>query len=355
MQLTDVLEKKTKQTEPTILPHKHGHSSSTMKPHRFPTLQFLTALIPVLLLLLSPASANPWDYVIIGSGPAGLVLADRLSATGRATLLLEAGAPSTFASGGREAPQWLRASNEPLSRFDVPGFFSTFPAGHQCHDIPFPAGCVLGGGAAVNSGIWFLPAERDFAGCGWGGMEGALRRASERIPGTMAPGMDGKVWFGESFEVLGRMVRGLGWREVEANKEVECKQRCFARVPFSNIHGERGGPLGTYFLEARARRNFEVVFGARVERVVRTAGKVVGVELVKDGKREVVELAEGAKVILSAGVFGSAKILWQSGVGPRDQLEIVKAVKGSDMIDETEWIDLPVGCVFLTTPNIPSC
>jgi cellobiose dehydrogenase (acceptor) len=211
----------------------------------------------------------------------------------------------------------------------------------------------------VNSGIWFLPrVERDFAGFGWEGMEAAaaaVERARNRIPGTTKPGTDGRMWFGEAFEVFGDMVRREGWTEVEANRHMDCKRNCFARVPFSNFHGERGGPLGSYFLEARKRANFEVVFGARVERVVRTAGKVVGVQLVKDGKREVVEVAEGAKVILSAGVFGSAKILWQSGVGPRDQLEIVKAVKGHDMVDETEWIDLPVGCVFLTaTPQILS-
>jgi cellobiose dehydrogenase (acceptor) len=291
------------------------------------------------------------------------VLADRLSATGKPTLLLEAGTPSTYASGGREAPAWIRDPNEPISRFDVPGFFGAFsehPDGYQCPDIPFPAGCVLGGGAAVNSGIWFMPAARDWERFlpGWraSDMESAMRKARGRIPGTVNPSLDGKVWFPESFEVLGNMAKSLGWTEVDAARDVDNKERKFSRVPFSNIDGERAGPLGTYFLQAHGRSNFEIVFGARVERVVRVARKVTKVEFVKDGKRENVDLGEGAKVVLCAGAFGSSKILWQSGVGTRDQLEIVKAAKGHYMIDEAEWLDLPIGYVDPNkVPQVPEC
>ncbi|KAA8913781.1 cellobiose dehydrogenase [Sphaerosporella brunnea] len=310
------------------------------------TAQFsLRALLLPILLLSPAATARSWDYIIVGSGPAGLVLSDRLSATGKSTLLLEAGVASTYASGGREGPSWLRDSNEPLSRFDVPGFFGAFlahPDGHQCPDIPFPAGCVLGGGSAVNSALWFLPPGGDLP---WVDEEEgeAVAKARKKIPGTTNPSMDGKMWFPESFDILGKMMRSLGWSEVDANKEMDRKDRCFARASFGNTDGERGGPLTSYFLAAEKRPNFEIVYGARVERVLRTAGKVVGLEFVRDRKRETVNLAEDGKAILSAGVFGSAKILWQSGIGTRDQLEIIKAVKGDDMIPETEWIDLPVG------------
>ncbi|KAF8543135.1 hypothetical protein BDD12DRAFT_774183 [Trichophaea hybrida] len=304
--------------------------------------------------------ALPWDYVIVGTGPAGLVLADRLSAIGKRTLILEAGTPSTYASGGREAPAWIKDSNEPLSRFDIPGFFEAFsahPDGHQCPDTPLPilAGCLLGGGTAVNSGIFIFPPAEDWDRnfpAGWKSqdMVRATERARKRIPGTYNPSQDGKIWFPESFDVLGRMVKSMGWTKVAANQDVDRKNRAFSRTPFMNIRGERGGPMESYLLEALPRRGFEIWYGARVERVIRKKGVVSGVEFIKDGERQEVHLAKGGKAILSAGTFGSPKILWQSGIGTRDQLDIVRSARGELMVDEKEWINLPVGYNLMDHP-----
>ncbi|KAF8253936.1 FAD/NAD(P)-binding domain-containing protein [Wilcoxina mikolae CBS 423.85] len=310
-----------------------------------------------MIILALPSKG--WDYVIVGTGPAGLVLADRLSATGKRTLVLEAGTPSTYASGGREAPAWIKDSNEPLSRFDIPGFFGAFsahPDGHQCPDTPLPilAGCLLGGGTAVNSGIFIFPPAEDWDRnfpTGWKSqdMMRATERARKRIPGTYNPSQDGKIWFPESFEVLGRMVKSMGWTEVAANQDVDWKNRAFSRTPFMNIRGERGGPMEGYLLKALPREGFEIWYGARVERVIRKRGMVSGVEFIKDGERQEVYLAEGGKVILSAGTFGSPKILWQSGIGTRDQLEIVRSAQEL-MVDEKEWINLPVGYNLMDHP-----
>lgn len=60
-----------------------------------------------------------YDYIVVGAGPAGIIVADRLSETGGRTLLLEQGGPSYGITGGTERPGWLNGTG--LSRVDVPG------------------------------------------------------------------------------------------------------------------------------------------------------------------------------------------------------------------------------------------
>lgn len=62
-----------------------------------------------------------------GAGPAGIVVADRMSEAGKRTLLLEQGGPSYYVTGGRERPDWLQNTN--LSRVDVPGLYKSIFVG----------------------------------------------------------------------------------------------------------------------------------------------------------------------------------------------------------------------------------
>jgi len=161
--------------------------------------------------------------------------------------------------------------------------------------------------------------------------------------------MDGQRYLQDGFNVLAGGLRNSGWSEVTANSVPNRKNRTFAHTPYMFSGGERGGPLATYLVSANQRSNFKLWLNTSVRRLVREGGHVTGVEVeaFRDGGyKGVVPLTSiSGRVILSAGTFGSAKILLRSGIGPKDQLDIVKnsVVDGPTMIGNDSWINLPVG------------
>lgn len=99
---------------------------------------------------------DTWDYVVIGAGAGGIPVADRLSEAGHKVLLLEKGPVSTARWGGSLKPDWLEG--EDLTRFDVPGLCNQIwhdSTGIVCSDMDQFAGCILGGGTAINAGLWW--------------------------------------------------------------------------------------------------------------------------------------------------------------------------------------------------------
>jgi cellobiose dehydrogenase (acceptor) len=298
----------------------------------------------------SPAPTESYDYIVIGGGAGGIPVADKLSESGKSVLLLEKGPPSLARFGGTMGPAWATSNN--LTRFDVPGLCNQIwvdSAGVACTDIDQMAGCVLGGGAAVNAALWWKPVDVDFDynfPSGWksADVKGAIDRVFKRIPGTDTPSMDGKRYKQEGFDVLSGALGADGWKSVVANDQQNQKNRVYSHSPFMYENGQRQGPLGAYLPTSLARKNFKLLMNTMARRVVRTGGKATGVEL-ESGYCGTVNLNPGGRVILSSGTFGSTKLLYRSGIGPKDQLNIVKgsAKDGASMISESDWINLPVG------------
>ncbi|KAK3322580.1 cellobiose dehydrogenase-like protein [Apodospora peruviana] len=300
-------------------------------------------------------TGTTFDYIVVGGGAGGIPLADKLSESGKSVLLIEKGPASSGRWGGTMKPNWLVGTN--LTRFDVPGLCNQIwvdSAGIACTDTDQMAGCVLGGGTAVNAGLWWKPYTLDWDylfPSGWKSTDlaAATSRVFSRIPGTDTPSKDGKLYLQEGFNALAGGLKSSGWNQVTANNVPNQKNRTFAHTAYMYSNGERGGPLATYLVSAKGRSNFKLWLNTTVKRVVRDGGHVTGLELeaFRDGGYQgIVNLTSiTGRVILSAGTFGSAKILLRSGIGPKDQLDIVKSstIDGPTMIGNSSWINLPVG------------
>lgn len=307
-----------------------------------------------------PVPNKQYDYIIVGGGAGGIPIADKLSEAGKKVLLIEKGPASTgrWAGSAKPAwnsPPWLEGTG--LSRFDVPGLCNEIwvdSAGIACTDVDRMAGCLLGGGTAINAGLWWKPNKLDWDfnfPNGWksSDMTPATSRVFSRIPGSDTPSQDGKRYLQQGFEALSVGLKAGGWSEVTANNAPDSKNRTFAHAPFMFAGGERGGPLATYLVSASKRSNFEMWLNTAVKRVVRDGGHATGLEVEpfrSGGYAGTVSLTPGTgRVILSAGAFGTSKILFRSGIGPSDVLDVVKAstTDGATMIAKDNWIPLPVG------------
>ncbi|KAJ3037383.1 hypothetical protein HDV00_001749 [Rhizophlyctis rosea] len=300
-----------------------------------------------------------YDYIIIGGGAGGQVMADRLSEAGKQVLLLERGQPSTWAHGGRDGPEWTTQGQ--LTRYDVPGLCNEIWAnssGIACPDYDNMAGCVLGGGTAINAGLFWKPNRYDFDQfpSGWQGndIQSSIQKVFSKIPSAQATSQDGKYYYDELHNTVAPYLSSSGFTEVNANSVPDTKNMTFNRPPFMFIKGERGGPLATYMLTARSRSNFKIWFNTMAERVSRSGSQATGVDIVptaNGGYGGNVKLNAGGRVILSAGAFGSPKVLWRSGIGSTDMLQVVAAAEGSKMVAQSQWINLPVGYNLMDHTN----
>ncbi|KAI9706878.1 MAG: hypothetical protein M1820_004657 [Bogoriella megaspora] len=321
----------------------------------------------------STPPTTTYDYIIVGGGAGGIPLADRLSEAGNSVLLIERGPPSSGRWGGTLKPNWLKNTN--LTRFDVPGLDNEIwvdSAGIACPDTGEMAGCVLGGGTAINAGLWWHAPDVDWDynfPTGWKSTDlaSSVSKVFSRIPGTYSPSMDRIQYLDQGFSVVGGALSKAGYQFIEANASPQQRNRTYTRPVFMYSNAERGGPLATYLVTANARKNFKMIMNTSVKRVVRSGAHVTGVEVENFnggagycGTFNVT--AKTGRVILSAGALGTPKILMRSGIGPADQLAVVKSsADGPTMIDSKQWLNLPVGLnlddhmntdIQITHPNI---
>lgn len=297
---------------------------------------------------------------MVGGGPSGIIAATRLAqSSSKSVLLLSRGQGPTVGTGAVGTVGF----NNTLAPIDVPGLstaVTSYNVGDQplfqaylCTDVDAFASCVFGGGASINYMVFPHPPERDFddkwpAGWNWDDVSAAADRVWDVNPGTMLPSMDGKRYDQGMFETVSKFLDAQGWAEVDQVADPNSKNKVYSYpnwdIGVSQGLPKRVGPVRTYLPLAEELDNFSYRLNSTVKRVIRNGGQVTGVEVETESGVETVSLAAGGKVVLAAGPWGTPRILFNSGIGPADQIQTVAdGTSGVSAPPKEDWIDLPVG------------
>ncbi|RAH78752.1 FAD/NAD(P)-binding domain-containing protein [Aspergillus japonicus CBS 114.51] len=301
--------------------------------------------------VVATVSNTTYDYIVVGGGAAGIVAAERLAETSKKVLLIERGVAPTTELGATDALSW----NSSMTPFDIPALGSSLTSlnlmgDYLCDDTAGMAGCVLGGGTIVNAESFIHPQEADFddkwpTGWKWKDIEAAANRLYALNPGSTLPSADGKRYDQGMYTVLSGFLKGLGWKSVDSQKQPNEKHMVYSYPSWDVGNGIRAGPVRSYLPLVQDLDNFSLRTSTKVRRLVRRSARVTGVEVeTSSGGIEIINLNAGGKVVLAAGSMSTPRILFNSGIGPTEQIQTVKSGNtGITLPPSSEWINLPVG------------
>ena len=268
------------------------------------------------------------DYVIVGAGSAGSVLANRLTEDGRHTVLV-------LEHGGSDRSIYIQmpaALSYPMNMARYNWQYETEPEPHLGgRPLHCPRGKVIGGSSSINGLVYVRGNPLDYerweaegaAGWGYRHVLPYFRRAEARRAG-------GNAWRGDAGPLAtrtGRLANPLYRVFVEAAIEAGygttddmngARQEGFGAMDMTVKDGVRWSAANAYLKPALKRPNLTLVTHALATGLIFDGSRAIGVRYERDGVRH--EVRARREVILAGGPINSPQLLKLSGIGPAEEL-----------------------------------
>jgi choline dehydrogenase len=273
--------------------------------------------------------ARSYDYVIVGAGSAGCVVARRLvDGTDATVLLLEAGGPGEGVASLSNPPQWVENLGSPYDwayRYE--------PSPHVAHrSIPLSLGKVLGGSGSINGMVWARGHRADYDAWAEAGNAGWDFHSVLPLFKQAEDWEDG----GSAFRGAGGPIRVERARNlhpvaaafIDAGRSYGMPYLDDVNVPEPegvgpmNLNvkgGMRCSPAGAYLRPVMGNQNLTVLTEAQAVKLTFSGTRCTGVDFLLDAKLR--SVGASRELILCAGAIHTPRLLLLSGVGPQADLE----------------------------------
>ena len=307
----------------------------------------------------SSLSDESFDYVIVGAGSAGCLLANRLSADPKTRV-------AVIEAGGKDDWIWFHIPAGYLFAIGNPRadwMFKTEPdPGLNGRAIAYPRGKVVGGSSAINAMIYMRGQGADYdqwrqmglEGWGWDDVLPYFRQHEDIFAGRSEfHGTGGELRVDEPrvrWEILDAFrnaAEQAGIKRADDFNRGNNEGCCYFQVNQRN--GRRWSAAHAFLKPALARKNLKLITHALVDRILFAGRDAIGVAILRDGKAETVTARR--EVILSAGTVASPVILERSGIGDSERLRVlgVPVIHHLPGVGENLQDHLQLRCIFEVT------